>query len=146
MYIDHHDVSELIYIRVDLDYNKRWNWKLCHYVDNYWQLSSNFEVLRWNIFIYITCSLLHFNNVASKPKWNRHSLCLPHEMGRHIVFSSVVCPSVRLSVRHTFVSALYLLNPWWDFQITLHKCQVWWDDVQCLPRFDQGPVKVKVTI
>ena len=39
-----------------------------------------------------------------------------------------VCPSVRLSVRlsvrHTFVSALYLLNPWWDFQITLHKCQV----------------------
>ena len=67
-------------------------------------------------------------------------LCLPHEMGRHIVFSSVVClsvrltvrPSVRPSVRHTFVSALYLLNPWWDFQITLHKCQVWWDDVQCL--------------
>jgi len=31
-----------------------------------------------------------------------------------------------------FVSAPYLLNPWWDFQITLHKCQVWWDDVQCL--------------
>ena len=40
--------------------------------------------------------------------------------------------SVRLSVCHTFVSALYLLNPWWDLQITLHKCQVWWDDVQCL--------------
>jgi len=60
----------------------------------------------------------------------------PHEMGRHIVFSSVVCLSVclsvRMSVRHTFVSALYLLNPWWDLQITLHKCQVWWDDVQCL--------------
>jgi len=31
-----------------------------------------------------------------------------------------------------FVSALYLLIPWWDLQITLHKCQVWWDDVQCL--------------
>jgi len=31
-----------------------------------------------------------------------------------------------------FVSALYLLNPWWDLQITLHKCQVWWDNVQCL--------------
>jgi len=31
-----------------------------------------------------------------------------------------------------FMSALYLLNPWWDLQITLHKCQVWWDDVQCL--------------
>jgi len=39
---------------------------------------------------------------------------------------------VRLSVRHTFMSALYLLNLWWDLQITLHKCQVWWDDVQCL--------------
>ena len=31
-----------------------------------------------------------------------------------------------------FVSALYLLNPLWDLQITLHICQVWWDDVQCL--------------
>jgi len=31
-----------------------------------------------------------------------------------------------------FVSALYLLNPWWDLQITLHKCQVWWENVQCL--------------
>jgi len=58
-------------------------------------------------------------------------MCL-HEMGRHIVFTSVVCLSVRLSVCHAFVSALYLLNPWWDLQITLHKCQVWWDDVQCL--------------
>jgi len=27
-----------------------------------------------------------------------HSLCLPHEMGRHIVFSSIVCLSVRPSV------------------------------------------------
>jgi len=31
-----------------------------------------------------------------------------------------------------FVSALYLLKSWCDLQITLHKCQVWWDDVQCL--------------
>jgi len=31
-----------------------------------------------------------------------------------------------------FVSALYLSNPWRDLQITLHKCQVWWDNVQCL--------------
>jgi len=31
-----------------------------------------------------------------------------------------------------FVSALYLLNPRWHLQITLHKCQVWWEDVQCL--------------
>ena len=61
-----------------------------------------------------------------------HHYVSPHEMGRHIVLSSVVCLSVspsvllsvRPSVRHTFVSALYLLNPWWDLQITLHKCQV----------------------
>jgi len=31
-----------------------------------------------------------------------------------------------------FVSALYLLKPWWDLQITLGKSQVWWDDMQCL--------------
>jgi len=31
-----------------------------------------------------------------------------------------------------FVSALYLLNPWWNLQITLLKCQLCWDDVQCL--------------
>jgi len=43
-----------------------------------------------------------------------------------------VRPSVCPSVLHTFMSALYLLNPWWDLQIILHKCQVWWDNVQCL--------------
>jgi len=57
-------------------------------------------------------------------------------MRRHIVFSDVVCLSiglsVRLSVHHAFVFALYLLNPWWDFQIPLHKGQVWWVDVQCV--------------
>ena len=58
----------------------------------------------------------------------------PHEMGRHnyCLAPLYVCPSVCLYVRHAFVSALYLLNPWWDFQITLHTYQVWWDDVQCL--------------
>jgi len=41
-----------------------------------------------------------------------------------------------------FVSALYLLNPWWDFQITLYKCQVWWVDVQCkcLTKLVQGSI------
>jgi len=42
----------------------------------------------------------------------------PHEMGRYIDFSSIVCLSVRPSVCHAFVSALYLSNPWWDLQIT----------------------------
>jgi len=31
-----------------------------------------------------------------------------------------------------FVSALYLLKSLCDLQITLHKCQVWWDNLQCL--------------
>jgi len=46
-----------------------------------------------------------------------------------------------------FVFALYLLNPWWDLQITLHKCQLWWDDVQCAvwPRLVQGQGK-KLTL
>jgi len=50
-------------------------------------------------------------------------------MRRHIVFSSVVCLSVcpsRFRVRSIS------FEPWWDLQIFLHKCQVWWDDVQCL--------------
>jgi len=73
----------------------------------------------------------------------------PHEMGRHIVLAPLyVClyvrPSVRLSVRHTFVSALYLLNPWWDLQITLHMSSMM---RRCaVPMFDQGRFKVKVTI
>jgi len=48
--------------------------------------------------------------------------------------------SVRPSVRHTFLSALYLLNPWWDFQITLHKVK--YDETMCSayvwPRSGQG--------
>jgi len=59
------------------------------------------------------------------------SLCLPPWNGETYCFG-LRCLSVRLSVRHAFVSALYLLNSLWDLQITLHKCQVWWDDVQCL--------------
>jgi len=41
-----------------------------------------------------------------------------------VVFPYALCLSSRLSVRHAFVSALYILNPWWYLQITLHKCQV----------------------
>ena len=39
---------------------------------------------------------------------------------------------IKHCIMTVFRHALYLLNPWWDSQITLHKCQVWWDDVQCL--------------
>jgi len=55
----------------------------------------------------------------------------PHEMGRHIVFSSVVCPSVCLSV--TLSCLLYIFwTPGGIYKKTLHKCQEWWDEVQCL--------------
>jgi len=57
----------------------------------------------------------------------------PHKMGRHIVFSFVVCLSVRPTVcPSNFRVRSISLNPWWDLQIILHNCQVWWDDVQFL--------------
>jgi len=40
-----------------------------------------------------------------------------------------VCPSVCPS--HFRVRSISF-EPWLDLQITSHKCQVWWDDVQCL--------------
>jgi len=57
------------------------------------QLLANLlsELFRW-----LQNLLAWFHNYIVMVIW---SLCLPHKMGRHIVFSSVVCPSVRLSVR-----------------------------------------------
>ena len=55
-----------------------------------------------------------------------------HKMGKHIVFSLIVCLSICLSVRHAFASALYLWIPWWDLQITQMCTNVWWGDVQCV--------------
>jgi len=41
--------------------------------------------------------------------------------------------SIRFNIVWLYlVSALYLLNVWWDLQITLLKCQLCWDDVPCL--------------
>ena len=59
-----------------------------------------------------------------------------------------VRPFVCLSVRHTIVSALYLLNPWRDFQNPLHKNQLWKVDVQriCLTKvgsFSRSKFEVK---
>jgi len=51
--------------------------------------------------------------------WPRSVQCQGHNLRLNIVLLY-------------FVSALYLLNPWWDLQISLHICQVWWDDEQCL--------------
>jgi len=77
---------------------------------------------------------MYFNTRSTARTNKKVSLCLPHEMGRYIVFSSVVCLSVRPSVcpSRFRIRSIYLLNPWWDLQITLHKCQVWWNDVQFL--------------
>jgi len=41
--------------------------------------------------------------------------------------------SLRLNIVWLYYeSVLYLLNPWWDLQITFLKSLLWWDDVQCL--------------
>jgi len=41
--------------------------------------------------------------------------------------------SLRLNIVWLYlVSALYLLNPWWYLQITLHECQLYLDNMQCL--------------
>jgi len=57
-------------------------------------------------------------------------LCHPPINYRDILFLARL--SVRLSVCHASVFALYLLKTWWNFKISWHKCQVWWDDVNCL--------------
>jgi len=77
-------------------------------------------------------------------------LCLPHEMGRHIVFSSVVCLSVRPSVRPSirpshfrvrsisFEPLVGFTNNFAQMSSMMRRCAVF--------MFDQGWVKVKVTI
>jgi len=52
-------------------------------------------------------------------------LCLLPSNGETLFLASLaVRLSLCLSLRHTFVSAPYLLNLWWDVYITLHNCQV----------------------
>jgi len=48
-----------------------------------------------------------------------------------------VCLFVRPSVRHHFVSTLFISNPWWDLQTTQHKCQVD-DSMYVWPKSVQG--------
>jgi len=86
------------------------------------QVRAQCIALTLTFFLRRTCTYLLLVIMSPPMKW-----------GDILFLASLsVCPSVCLSVRHAFVSALYLLNPWWDLQITLHKCQVWWDNVQCL--------------
>jgi len=61
-------------------------------------------------------------------------LCLPSMKWGDILFLALL--SICLSVRHAFVSALYLLNP--QMPSMMRRCAV--------PMFDQGQLKVKVTI
>jgi len=73
-------------------------------------------------------------------------LCLPHEMRRHVVFSSVVCWSVRSSVcpSHfrvrsiSFEPLVGFTNNFAQMSSMIRQCAV--------PMFDQGRVKVKITI
>ena len=73
-------------------------------------------------------------------------LCLPNEMGRHIVFSSVVCLSVCLSVcpsrfrvrSISFEPLVGFTNNLAQMSSMIRQCAV--------PMFDQGRFKVKVTI
>ena len=67
-------------------------------------------------------------------------------MGRHIVFSSVVCLSIRLSIRLShfrvrsisFEPLVGFTNNFAQMLSMMSRCAV--------PMFDQGCVKVKVTI
>ena len=78
-----------------------------------------------------------------------HILChyvSPHKMGRHIVFISVVCPSVRSSVclSHfrvrslSFVPLVGFTNNFAQMSSMMRRCAV--------PMFDQDRFKVKVRI
>jgi len=74
----------------------------------------------------------------------------PHEMGRHIVFSSVVCLFARLFVCPSVRSPLFQVrsisfeplvgftNNFAQMSSMIRRCAV--------PMFDQGQFKVKVTI
>jgi len=70
----------------------------------------------------------------------------PHEMGTHIVLSSVVCPSVRLSVRPSrfrvrpisFEPLVGFTNNFAQMSSMMRRCAVL--------MFDQGRLKVKVTV
>ena len=72
---------------------------------------------------------LSVNNCYSVGK---SSYVYPNEMGRHIVLSFVVRPSIRPSVCPSRFRVCFISYPFWDLQITFHKCHVWWVNVQCI--------------
>ena len=77
---------------------------------------------------------------TDEPPWlilnTQFELTVSHKMRETYYFKlrclyPSVCLFVRPSVRHHSVSTLFISNPWWDLQTTLHKCQV--DDSMCRP-------------
>ena len=111
-----------------MQYQYRWWWQTPH--NNEYSLprimhfALNFHTIKQNTYAYWV-DLNYVEQILCEYNYTIHytgdHYVSPHEMGRHFVL--FLAPlSVCLSVHHTFVSALYLLNPWWDFH----------DDVQCL--------------
>ena len=111
----------------------------------------NFSVQEWNLnAIYFNVFPTHtFVPNDDFDKWNLViKFILANEMGRHIVFSSVVClsvrPSVRLSVRPShfrvrsisFEPLVGFSNNFAQISRMMRRCAV--------PRFDQGRFKVTI--
>jgi len=82
--------------------------KTCSWIIELRKKNSNFISFILTQWILNSVEKLSVNYCYSVDK---SSYVFPNEIWRHIVFSFIVCLSVCLSVRHAFVSALYLLNP-----------------------------------
>jgi len=86
--------------------------------------------------VYLSQNIFHALSIVC-------SYVSPHEMGRHIVFSSVVCPFVCLSL--TLSCSLYIF--WTPCGIYKLLCtNVKYDPMMCSAYVGQGRFKVKVTI
>jgi len=119
------------------DYSK-WYCVLWHYVISLLLLNQISNNPRDELLVgqYIDSCFLLISYIL----WNHY--VSPHKMGRHIVFSSVVCPSVRLLhflVRSiSFEPLVGFTNNFAQMSSMIRRCAV--------SMFDQGRVKVKVTI
>jgi len=85
-----------------------------------------FTISTFHEFLPPHCSYkFHEIPIGFKPCWVIN--VSPHEMGRHIVFSSVVCPS-HFRVRSISFEPLVGFT----YNFAQMSSRLWWDDVQCL--------------